>query len=235
MLARLFRVAVVVATVALSSARRAGACDCMKPPPTDVAFAKASVVVVAKVVKIEEDEQPPPNITPIDGGWKIGDYIPKGNQRIRLVVSRGWKGAKAGDTISITRPKGGFSDCDYDLPNESTHLLFLELMHERGLDSRAQHCGSSRPIAAANEGIAALDRIAPAPSPVPPSAQPSAPSPRGCGCRLASGDGGSLPVAIALGACAPFAARRTARRLRLRSTPHVEDRADACGGPVSKR
>lgn len=100
MMKQALALAVLLVIVAVPAA--ALACDCPAPKDTKHELEKATAVVVARVASVDE-----PMIH--DTGT-----ISWGPVTIRISVTRAWKGAKAGDTITIARPPER-STCDYQL------------------------------------------------------------------------------------------------------------------------
>ena len=85
--------AIALAIAVLASPRRAIACDCPAADAPEIALVKAPVVVLARVVRIDDA-----------GPAKSGRLVTE------LEVVRAWRGAAAGDRIAV-RGTGG--DCSY--------------------------------------------------------------------------------------------------------------------------
>lgn len=188
--------------VAATWARIALPCDCVPPAPVERAFADARVVAVARVAKVA--------MTVIHEESSIRT----GPVHIRLEITRAWKGAKAGDVIEVVRVEQ--SDCDYDLEEGTTHVLYLEPREQGRIDARASHCARSRAINAADEEILALDKLArpaPAMSPGPP---PHLAPPRS-GCAGCATGASSTSACESLAAAIAFATIAALRRRRSRS------------------
>lgn len=193
----------------------ANACDC-STPAREREYAQAARVVVVRI-----DPGSPAAHTERDGRPR----------KATLPVERSFKGGNE-PTVEVKLSAG--KDCVYFPAEPGKHLVYLHARHDGG-PLEASICGHNGLVASSRgaEEIAALeaamrDATAPAATatassaPAAPSAQPSAapsaptpPTPPGRGCAgcttTASPAGGSLALALGLGALVARWRRRGAR------------------------
>lgn len=186
------RLVIAALAICLLSPRLSHACDCAGPPPTERALRDAAVVATVTVTRIVDDVRQGSN------------WVGTGPRHITVTVERAWKGTKPGEQLTIDRDQR--TDCDYELPADTRHLLYL--YRERGqLAVTASHCGRSQPLDQATEEIAALDRLVPADGAATPAAGSVTPAPavvppttkpRGCGGCASHGASPTLLLGLAM-------------------------------------
>lgn len=195
-------VAMAAAAAVLTSAPdRAEACSCMRPPPAEASFQEAAAVFIAVPTAIERGE-----------GIQV---------RVPMQVQRAYKGVETAE-VEVTTARDSAS-CGFPFETGRPYLVYAHEDAEDGLSvslcSRTQPLDLAQDDVAAIEAITpgtvpsgqtpnlgdkprpprpdVTGAADPQPQPEPqasPAPQQVEPGARGCGCRAASGNAGSLAL-----------------------------------------
>lgn len=118
----------------------AQACRCPQEPSAAAAYRRASVVLEAEVMKVDEDRA-------------------AGQSTAALQVSRSWKSSVPAELTVVTR-----TTCAYTF-TVGAKLLVYAYQDERYQRLETRQCMGNRPVEAASAAIAWLDRHGPSKAP----------------------------------------------------------------------
>ena len=111
------------------------ACSCLPPPPADQAFTQAAAVFVGTVQQVKRAEQL--NV-----------------KFVTLQVEQAWKGAVTKRVTVQTCIDGAC--CGYGFQEKESYLVYA---HGAGKSLSVSLCSRTRPLAQADDDIAALNKI----------------------------------------------------------------------------
>lgn len=194
----------LVLALSFALPRAAWACECVPPPPPAQALSAADAVFEGRVRAVTTG-----TFETSQGGALPG-------REVRLLVLRAWKGATAGDEVTL-RTGMSQADCGFAFAEGSSYLVYARRLPSGELSTNI--CSRTRASALATEDFAALGAPSseggPAPFEVATAPRPThaaVPSTTRVGCAGCASTTGRSMSAVPLALVATLATLRVRRR-----------------------